>query len=161
MRVFVAGAAGALGVRLVPQLVERGHQVTASTRQPAKVALLRSLGADPVVMDGLDAGTVGEAVTRAEPEVVVHQMTALAGKADLRHFDRWFATTNRLRTTGTENLLAAATAAGATRLVVQSYVGWNNSRVGGPVKSEDDPLDPHPARAQVEALAAIRYVEDR
>jgi nucleoside-diphosphate-sugar epimerase len=160
MRVFVAGAAGALGVRLVPRLLDRGHQVTASTRTPEKAAVLRSLGADPVVVDGLDAAAVGEAVSAAAPEAVVHQMTALAGTADLRHFDRWFATTNRLRTTGTEHLLAAATAAGATRFVAQSYVGWNNARSGGPVKSEDDPLDPHPARAQAEAMAAIRFVED-
>jgi nucleoside-diphosphate-sugar epimerase len=160
MRVFVAGAAGALGARLVPQLVDRGHQVTASTRQPAKADLLRALGADPVVVDGLDAAAVGEAVTRAEPEAVVHQMTALAGKPDLRRFDRWFATTNRLRTTGTENLLAAASAAGASRLVVQSFIGWNNSRTGGPVKTEDDPLDPEPAKAQVESLAAIRFIEE-
>jgi nucleoside-diphosphate-sugar epimerase len=102
MRVFVAGAAGAIGRRLIPQLVARGHQVTASTRGQAKLEQLRGLGAEPVVVDGLDAAAVGEAVARSEPDVIVHQMTALAGKANLRNFDKWFATTNKLRTAGTE-----------------------------------------------------------
>src|SRR4051794_39511168 len=115
MRVFVAGAAGAIGSRLVPQLVAGGHQVTASTRSPRRVDRLRALGADPVVVDGLDAAAVGEAVARAEPEAIVHQMTALAGKPNLRNFDKWFAMTNRLRTAGTEHLLAAADAAGVGR----------------------------------------------
>src|SRR5262245_35024307 len=107
MRVFVAGAAGAIGRRLIPQLVARGHQVTASTRGRAKLDDLRVLGADPVIVDGLDAVAVGEAVARAHPDAIVHQMTALAGNPDLRNFDKWFAMTNRLRTTGTEHLLAA------------------------------------------------------
>jgi nucleoside-diphosphate-sugar epimerase len=159
MRVFVAGAAGAIGSRLVPQLVARGHQVTASTHSPQKVDRLRALGADPVVVDGLDATAVGEAVARAEPDAIVHQMTALAAKPNLRKFDRWFAVTNRLRTAGTEHLLAAADAAGVGRFVAQSYTGWSNARAGGPVKSEDDPLDPEPAKAQVESLAAIAFLE--
>jgi nucleoside-diphosphate-sugar epimerase len=159
MRVFVAGAAGAIGQQLLPQLVAQGHQVTASTRNPAKAARLRELGADPVVVDGLDAMAVGEAVARAEPEAVVHQMTSLAGGSDLRHFDRTFAVTNRLRTQGTDHLLAAAAAAGARRFVAQSYTGWPNIREGGPVKTEDDPLDPDPPAAQRESLAAIRYLE--
>jgi nucleoside-diphosphate-sugar epimerase len=159
MRVFVAGAAGAIGTRLVPQLVARGHHVTATTRSKEKTELLRSLGAEPVVVDGLDAAGVGEAVARAEPDAIVHQMTALAGKPDLRHFDRWFATTNELRTKGTDHLLAAADAAGVKRFVAQSYTGWPNARTGGMVKSEDDPLDPEPVKAQTESLAAIRYLE--
>jgi 2-alkyl-3-oxoalkanoate reductase len=159
MRVFVAGAAGAIGTRLVPQLVARGHQVTASTRSPDKTQLLRELGAEPVVVDGLDAVAVGEAVARAEPEAIVHQMTALAGTADLRRFDKWFAVTNRLRTAGTENLLAAAEAAEVSRFVVQSYTGWSNIRTGGPVKTEADPLDPHPAKAQVESMAGLRFLD--
>src|SRR3954451_13273137 len=106
MRVFVAGATGAIGRRLVPQLVAHGHQVTATTRNADKVQLLRALGADPVIVDGLDGAAVGEAVARAEPDVIVHQMTSLAGEADLRHFDRWFAGTNALRTRGTQHLLA-------------------------------------------------------
>jgi nucleoside-diphosphate-sugar epimerase len=158
MRVFVAGAAGAIGMRLVPQLVARGHQVTASTRG-GKSERLRALGAEPVVVDGLDAVAVGEAVAQAEPEVIVHQMTALSGKADLRRFDSWFARTNELRTTGTRHLLAAAEAAGVGRLVVQSYTGWSNIRAGGPVKTEDDPFDPHPARAQTESIDALQFLD--
>jgi nucleoside-diphosphate-sugar epimerase len=158
MRVFVAGAAGAIGQQLLPQLVAQGHQVTASTRSPARAARLRELGAEPVVVDGLDAMAVGEAVARAEPEAVVHQMTSLAGGSGLRHFDRMFAVTNQLRTQGTDHLLAAA-AAGARRFIVQSYTGWPNIREGGPVKTEDDPLDPDPPAAQRESLAAIRYLE--
>jgi 2-alkyl-3-oxoalkanoate reductase len=159
MHVFVAGAAGAIGQRLVPQLVARGHRVTASTRTPEKAAVLRSLGAEPVVVDGLDAAAVGEAVGRAAPDAIIHQMTALAGKPDLRRFDKWFARTNELRMKGTEHLLAAAEATGVERFVAQSYTGWNNGRTGGPVKTEEDPFDPEPAKAQAESLAAIRYLE--
>jgi len=133
--------------------------VTASTRSPAKAARLRELGAEPAVVDGLDAMAVGEAVARAEPEAVVHQMTSLAGDPDLRHFDRMFAVTNQLRIQGTDHLLAAAAAAGVRRFIAQSYTGWPNIREGGPVKTEDDPLDPHPPAAQRQSLAAIRHVE--
>jgi nucleoside-diphosphate-sugar epimerase len=160
MRVFLAGAGGAIGGRLVPQLIERGHEVVATTRSTAKLDALRALGAEAMVMDGLDAGSVGEAVARAEPEVIVHQMTALAGMADLKHFDRAFAVTNELRTRGTDNLLAAAEAVGVRRFVAQSFTGWPNVREGGPVKTEDDPLDPDPPAAQTETLRGIRYVED-
>jgi nucleoside-diphosphate-sugar epimerase len=97
MRVFVAGAGGVIGQRLLPQLVAAGHQVVASTRSPRKLEQLRAQGAEPVVVDGLDAIAVGEAVGRADPEVVVHQMTSLAGMGSLRRFDRDFAVTNRLR----------------------------------------------------------------
>jgi 2-alkyl-3-oxoalkanoate reductase len=159
MRIFVAGAGGAIGRRLVPQLVARGHQVTASTRSSERAGRLLALGAEPVVVDGLDAAAVGEAVARAEPDAIVHQMTALAGQPDLRNFDRWFAVTNELRTAGTEHLLAAADAAGVERFVAQSYTGWSNAREGGTVKSEDDPLDPQPARAQVQSMAGLRFVE--
>ena len=132
MRVFVAGASGAVGARLVPQLLGRGHEVVASTRSREKADGLRTLGAEAVVMDGLDAASVGEALARAEPEVVVHEMTALAGFADLKHFDTGFAVTNELRTRGTDNLLAAADAVGARRFVAQSFTGWPNERTGGP-----------------------------
>jgi nucleoside-diphosphate-sugar epimerase len=159
MRVFVAGAGGAVGRRLVPQLVARGHEVIASTRKPETMAAIRALGATPVVVDGLDAASVGEAIARAEPEAIIHEMTALSGAPDFKHFDDWFAATNRLRTTGTEHLLAAARAAGVRRFIAQSYTGWNNARDGGPIKTEDDPLDPHPAMAQTETLAAIKFVE--
>ena len=160
MRVFVAGATGAIGRRLVPPLVERGHDVVATTSRPEKVDALRALGARPVVLDGLDGVAVGEAVARAEPDAIVHQMTALAGKPDLRRFDRWFAATNALRTKGIEHLLAAARATGVGRLVAQSYTGWTNARSGGSVKTEADALDARPARAQRESLTAIRFLED-
>jgi 2-alkyl-3-oxoalkanoate reductase len=159
MRVFVAGGAGALGRRLVPQLVARGHEVTATTRSASRTDELRALGARPVVVDGLDGVGVGRAVAEAQPDAIVHQMTALAAVPDLRRFDRWFATTNELRTTGTRHLLAAARATGVEKVVAQSYTGWTNSRTGGPVKTEDDPLDPEPAKAQQESMAAIRFLE--
>ena len=143
----------------MPQLVPRGHRVTATTQSAEKVERLRALGAEVAVVDGLDALAAGEAVARAEPEAIIHQMTALAGKPDLRRFDRWFARTNELRTTGTANLLAAAKTAGVGRFVAQSYTGWNNARSGGPVKTEDDPFDPAPAQAQRQSVAAIRQLE--
>ncbi|MER6333437.1 NAD(P)-dependent oxidoreductase [Streptomyces sp. NPDC001034] len=145
MRVFVAGGTGVLGRRLVPQLLARGHQVTATTTSAAKLGLLQRLGADGVVMNGLDAASVGEAVGGARPDAIVHQMTAIsmahAGKPDLKHPDRWFALTNRLRTEGTEHLVAAAEATGVPHIVTQSYASWNGVRAGGWVKTEDDPLD--------------------
>jgi nucleoside-diphosphate-sugar epimerase len=159
MRIFVAGATGAVGRRLVPRLVERGHAVVGTTRTAGKVAELEALGAEAAVVDALDAAAVGEAVARAEPDAIIHQMTALAGKPDLRRFDKWFDLTNRLRTRGTENLLAAAQATGVRRLVVQSFVGWNLAPTGGPIKTEDDPLDPEPLRWQRESMAAIRFLE--
>jgi len=159
MRVFVAGATGAIGRPLVRQLIDRGHHVTAMTRSAGKVDSLRRLGAEAVVADGLEAAAVGEAVARAEPDAIIHQMTALSGPADLRRFDRWFAATNALRTRGTEHLLAAARAAGVRRVIAQSFTGWTNAREGGWVKSEDDPLDPHPVKAQRESLAAIQFLE--
>lgn len=159
MRVFVAGAGGAIGQRLLPRLVAAGHQVVASTRSPRKLAQLRAQGAEPVLVDGLDALAVGEAVGRAEPEVVIHQMTSLAGMGRLRRFDQEFAVTNRLRTAGTDHLLAAASASGARRFIAQSYTGWTNARAGGPVKTEQDPVDPSPPRAQRQSLAAIGYLE--
>jgi nucleoside-diphosphate-sugar epimerase len=160
MRIFIAGATGAIGQRLIPQLVARGHQVTATTRSAAKSELLRQLGAAPVIMDGLDGASVGEAVARAEPDAIIHQMTALAGAADLRHFDGWFSGTNQLRTLGTQHLLAAASASGVRRFIAQSYTGWTNARDGGPVKTEEDAFDPSPAKAQSQTLAAIRALED-
>ena len=159
MRVFVAGATGVVGRQLVPQLIAAGHQVTATTRSADKAAGLRAAGADAAVVNGLDAVAVGEAVARAEPEVVVHQMTALAGDFDLRHFERTFAGTNQLRTTGTANLLAAAQAAGARRVIVQSYAGWPSIKAGGPVTTEDDPFDPDPPAAMRSTLEAIKYAE--
>jgi 2-alkyl-3-oxoalkanoate reductase len=158
MNIFLAGATGALGKRLVPLLVERGHRVIGTTRSAAKAAVLSEAGAEPVVLDPLDAAAVREAVVRAEPEVVVHQLTALSGPLG-RNFDRWFAETNRLRTEGTDNLIAAARAAGARRLVWQSFGGWPYAREGGRIKTEDDPLDPDPPSDARESLAAIRHLE--
>jgi 2-alkyl-3-oxoalkanoate reductase len=159
MKVFVAGATGALGTQLVPQLVANGHEVVAMTRTPSKQQALAALGARPVVADALDPEAVARAVAEAEPEVVVHQLTALSGRLDMRRIDRFFAATNRLRTEGTDHLLAAARAVGARRFVAQSYAGWPFARTGGPVKSETDPLDPDPPKALRAALDAIRHVE--
>jgi nucleoside-diphosphate-sugar epimerase len=159
MRIFVAGATGALGRRLVPLLVEGGHQVTGMTRTAGKAAGLRAAGADPVVADALDRDAVLRAVVAARPEVVVHQLTALAGMTSFRKFDREFALTNRLRTEGTDHLLEAARAVGARRFVAQSFTGWPFARVGGPVKTEDDPLDPDPPAQLRRTLDAIRHLE--
>jgi nucleoside-diphosphate-sugar epimerase len=157
MRVFVAGATGALGRRLVPQLVRAGHEVTGTTRTADRADAVRATGAEPAVVDVLDREAIMAAVVAAKPDVIVHQLTAMSGSTDLRHFDRFFAATNRLRIEGTDNLLAAARAAGASRFVAQSYTGWPNERTGGPVKTEDDPLDARSPAPQT--LAAIRYVE--
>ncbi len=160
MRVFVAGGSGVVGRRLVPQLVARGHQVTATTTSVAKLALLAKLGADAVVMDGLDALSVGEAVAAARPDAIVHQMTAIAGQPDMKHMDRWFSTTNRLRTEGTDHLLAAAEAAGVAHVVAQSYASWNGVREDGWVKSEADPLDLHAGTEAHLVMEAISHVEE-
>lgn len=164
MRVFVAGGTGVVGRRLVPQLVARGHQVTATTTSAEKVLSLERLGAVGVVMDGLDAMSVGQAVAAARPDVIVHQMTAIslahAGKPDMKHMDRWFAITNRLRTEGTDNLLAAAEATGVAHVVAQSYAAWNGIRSGGWVKTEDDPLDPMTGTPAQPGMAAIAHLED-
>jgi 2-alkyl-3-oxoalkanoate reductase len=160
MRVFLAGAGGAIGRYLVPRLIQSGHEVVAMTRSPTKVDALREAGAYPVVADGLDRDAVLAAVTGAEPEVVVHQMTALADMVgNMRKFDEEFAVTNELRTKGTDHLLEAARAAGARRILVQGYSGWPNAREGGPVKTEDDPLDPNPPAAMRSTLEAFRYME--
>ena len=161
MKVFVAGGTGAIGVKLVPQLIAAGHEVVATTRSARGAQRVQELGAEPAIVDGLDEPAMVEAVRRAQPEVVIHEMTALAGKMDLRHFDRWFATTNQLRTRGTDYLVRAAQEAGARRLIAQSYSGgWSNAREGGAVKDESDPLDPDPLRWTRETMAGIRHVEE-
>jgi nucleoside-diphosphate-sugar epimerase len=158
MRVFVAGGSGVLGRRLVPQLVERGHQVTASTTDSAKLALLSGLGAEGVVMDGLDAAEVGQAVAAARPDVIVNQMTGLspahAGKLNPRKAERFFAATNRLRTEGMDHLLAAAEAVGVDHVVAQSHASFNGVRTGGWVKTEEDPLE------VTEGTKALMHLED-
>ncbi len=160
MRVFVAGATGAIGKQLVPRLVEAGHEVHGMTRSESKQAMLYELGAVPVVADALDPDQVAEAVGRARPDVIVHQLTAI-GAVDMRHFDRDFALTNRLRTEGTDYLLSAGQAVGVRRFVAQGVGGYGvYVRTGGPVKTEEDPLDPTPAREMRETLAAIRHLEE-
>jgi len=158
MRVFVAGGTGVLGQRLVPQLVARGHQVTASTTSAAKLDLLTRLGADGVVMDGLDAVSVGQAVAAAGPDVIVNQMTGLshrhAGKLNPRKAERFFAATNRLRTEGMDHLLAAAEAVGVGHVVAQGHASFNGARTGGWVKSEQDPLE------VTEGTKALVHLED-
>jgi nucleoside-diphosphate-sugar epimerase len=162
MRIFIAGASGAIGKHLVPLLVGSGHEVVATTRSERKAPDLRALGAQPVILDVLDAEAVGRVVSEAAPEVIVHQATALADTGtNLRNFDKAFAQTNRLRTAGTDNLLAAARAVDVKKFVAQSYGGWPYAREGGPVKTEDDPLDPRPPSDATESLAAIRQLEER
>jgi nucleoside-diphosphate-sugar epimerase len=158
MKVFVAGATGAIGRQLVPRLVEAGHEVHGMTRSESKRAMLRELGAVPAVADALDPDQVAEAVSRAGPDVIVHELTAI-GALDMRHMDRDFALTNRLRTEGTNNLLSAGQTVGVRRFVAQSYFA-SYARTGGPVKTEDDPFDPAPAREMRETVAAIRHLEE-
>ena len=160
MRVFVAGATGAIGKQLMPRLLAAGHEVHGMTRNESKRAMLDELGAVPVVVDALDLDQVAEAVDKARPEVIVHQLTAI-GALDLRHFDRAFAPTNRLRTEGTDYLLSVGQNVGVRRFVAQAAAGYGaDGRTGGPAKSEEDPLDPAPAREMRETLAAIRHLEE-
>jgi nucleoside-diphosphate-sugar epimerase len=160
MKVFVAGATGALGRQLLPQLVASGHEVVGLTRTPSKQDLLRSLGARPAVADALDPEAVARAVAEAEPDVIVHQLTALSGSLDMRHIERDFAQTNRLRTEGTDHLLAAGRAIQVRRFVAQSFAGWPSARTGGAIKQESDPLDPSPPDALRTTLDAIRHLEE-
>ncbi len=159
MKVFLAGATGVIGRRLVPLLTRAGHNVFGMARSPGAVMGLRAAGAVPLTADALDRQAVTAAVARAAPDVVVHQLTAIPPRLDIRHFDRDFALTNRLRKEGTDHLLAAARAAGAQRFVAQSFAGWPYARSGGPVKSEEDPLDPDPPPRLRATLEAIRHLE--
>jgi 2-alkyl-3-oxoalkanoate reductase len=159
MMVFVAGATGAVGKRLVPLLASNGYEVTAMTRSPEKAESLRAVGVEPVVADGLDRTAVIEAVVRAKPEVVIHQMSGLTGAKSFKRFDDEFAVTNRLRTEGTDHLLEAGRAAGAKRLIAQSYGNWNYERSGTGPKTEEEPLDPNPPANQRRSLDAISYLE--
>ncbi|MBI5265456.1 MAG: NAD(P)-dependent oxidoreductase [Bradyrhizobium sp.] len=159
MRILVAGATGAVGRHLVPALVARGHSVTGTTRSPAKAGVIRAMGAQPAIADGLDSDAIRTAVLASRPEVVVHEMTDLAAVSDLRHFDRSFANTNELRTRGTDILLAAAHEAGARRFIAQSFCGWIFSRTGSAAKDETEELDPNPPEELRRTLEAIRYLE--
>jgi 2-alkyl-3-oxoalkanoate reductase len=160
MRVFVAGASGAIGTRLVPQLVAQGHEVTGTFRSPGNDERLRALGAQPVRLDLLDASAVRAAVLEAEPEAIIHEATALANARFVRNLDRSFGPTNRLRTEGTDALLAAAREAGVRRFVAQSFASYRYAREGGPVKTEDDPLDPSPVASARQTNEAMRYLDD-
>jgi nucleoside-diphosphate-sugar epimerase len=159
MKIFLAGATGAIGKQLVPRLVSAGHDVVGTTRSESRQDAIRQMGATPVVVDALDAEQVAEAVAAAHPDVIVHQLTAISD-IDLRHFDRSFATTNRLRTVGTDHLLSAGHAVGVKRFIAQSYAAWPYARTGGPVKTEQDPLDPDPPHEMRASLDAIRHLED-
>jgi 2-alkyl-3-oxoalkanoate reductase len=159
MKVFVAGATGAIGQQLVPMLLDGGHEVTAMTRTPAKADVIRSMGARPAVADALDPEAVAQAICEAEPEALIHELTAIDASSISRSIDKQFAETNRLRTEGTDHLLAAAKAAGARRFIAQSFAGWPYKRIGGPVKTEEDPLDDDPPKPVRETLSAIRHLE--
>lgn len=158
MRVFVVGATGAIGSRLVPQLIERGHEVVGTSR--SNLDRVRALGAEPVALDLLDPRAVRETVLAARPDAIVHEATALADVNFSRKLDKTFTLTNRLRTEGTDALLAAAREAGAERFVAQSFASLRHAREGGPVKTEDDPLDPSPLPSTRESHAAMRYLDE-
>jgi nucleoside-diphosphate-sugar epimerase len=160
MRVFVVGASGAIGSRLVPQLIERGHEVIGSARSRDKAERLRRLGAESVTLDLLDADAVRKAVLEAKPDAIVHEATALAGVGFSKNLDRGFELTNRLRREGTDALLASARDAGVRRFVAQSYVNFRYARDGGPVKTEDDPLDTRPVAGAAETMAAMNYLDE-
>ena len=160
MRVFVAGASGAIGTRLVPQLVDRGHEVIGTSRSREKAEQIRALGAAPVALDLLDPAAVRRAVLEARPDAIVHQATALADLNFSRNFDRTFAETNRLRTEGTDALLVAAREARADRFVAQSFASYRTAREGAWVKTEDDALDPAPPAKARESFAAMRHLDE-
>jgi nucleoside-diphosphate-sugar epimerase len=161
MRVFVAGGTGVVGRRLVPQLLARGHEVTATTTSAGKLGLVEQMGAEAVVMDGLDAMSVGEAVAKARPDAIVHEMTGLGtGKPDMKHFDRFAALTCRLRAEGTDHLLAAAEATGVSTFVAQSFGSFNGIRRGGWVKTEEDPLDPMTGTVLEPMVGSVLHLED-
>jgi 2-alkyl-3-oxoalkanoate reductase len=159
MKILLAGASGAIGRHLVPQLVARGHAVVGTTRSAAKFGALRALGAEPVVVDALDAESVADVVAKAEPEVIVHQLTALSGPMDVRRAKQMAAVTNRLRTEGTDHLLAAACAVGVRRFVAQSNALWME-RSGGPVADENGRLEPNPPADAESLVGALRHLED-
>jgi len=159
MRVFVAGASGAIGARLVPQLIGRGHEVIGTFRSPEKAERLRALGAGAIALDLLDGAAVRAAVLDAAPDAIIHEATALAGGGFSRKLDRAFAQTNRLRTEGTDAILAAARQAGVRRFVAQSFAPYRYARVGGMVKTEEDPLDPSPAAGSEQTNAAMAHVD--
>lgn len=160
MKVFVAGSTGAIGRSLLPLLIEKGHEVVALVRTPARAKDVEALGARAAVADALDPDGLRAAIRRAAPETVIHELTSLKGVTNFRRFDQDFALTNRFRTRTLDTMLAASRSFGARRFIAQSYCGWPYAREGSPVKTEDDPLDPNPPASFRESLAAIRHLED-
>src|SRR4030088_1572432 len=160
MKVLVTGGTGAIGKFLLPLLVENRHEVVALTRSVTKADQLEDSGVSAVIVDPLDKPRLTAAVRRAEPDVIIHQLSALSGVGNLRKFDQEFALTNRFRTEVTDTLLAAARTIGTRRFIAQSYCGWPYAKKGGPAKTEEDPLDPKPPEGFARTLAAIRYLED-
>ncbi len=161
MKIFLTGGTGAIGKFLLPQLLEKRHEVVALTRSAEKAVAIEEMGASAVIADPLDKQQLTAAVRRAEPEVIIHQLTALTGAGNFKKFDEEFALTNRFRTEVTDTLLAAARTIGTRRFIAQSYCGWPYARKGGPIKTEEDPLDPKPPESFTKTLAAIRYLEDK
>jgi len=161
MKVFVTGGTGALGKFLLPQLLENGHEVVALTRSADKAELIERTGVTSVIADPLNKQQLTAAVRRAEPEVIIHELSALSGVGNFRKFDQEFALTNRFRTEVTDTLLAAARTIGTRRFIAQSFCGWPYAKKGGPVKTEEDPLDPKPPESFTKTLAGIRYLEEK
>jgi nucleoside-diphosphate-sugar epimerase len=160
MKIFIAGATGAVGRPLVSACIKAGHSVIGLTRTPASAELIRAMGAEPAIADGLDADAIAAAMGSTRPDAVIHEMTSLAGATDLRNFDRTFAGSNQLRTRGTDILLTAARENGVRRFVAQSYCGWPYARIGEAIKTEADALDPDPPAELRATREAIRYVEE-
>lgn len=158
MKIFLAGATGVMGRKLVPALVEAGHDVVGTTRSAAKAQQLEATGAEPTVLDALDRDAVVEAVEAAKPEVVIHQLTAI-GETNFKNLDQSYVETNKLRTKGVDYLLEAARTAGATRFIAQSFTGWPNEHAGTTLKTEEDPLDTEPVRTTAKSLAALKHIE--
>src|SRR5437773_9123482 len=161
MKIFVTGGTGAIGKFLLPQLLEKGHEVVALTRSADKAVMIEQTGASAVIANPLDKQQLTAAVRRAEPDVIIHQLTALSGVGNFRKLDQEFALTNRFRTEVTDTLLAAARTIGTRRFIAQSFCGWPYAKKGGPVKTEEDPLDPKPPESFTKTLAAIKYLEDK
>ena len=161
MKVLVTGGTGAIGQFLLPLLLENRHEVVALTRSVTKAPQLEDMGVSAVIVDPLDKPRLTAAVRRAEPEAIIHQLTALTGVGNFRKFDQEFALTNRFRTEVTDTLLAAARTIGTRRFIAQSYCGWPYAKKGGPVKTEEDPLDPKPPESFTNTLAALRYLENK
>jgi 2-alkyl-3-oxoalkanoate reductase len=160
MKVFVAGSTGVIGRMLLPVLLEEGHEVIALVRNTKKGRAVEEMGAKTAFADAFNKEELTAAVRKAEPEVIIHQLTAIPKDLNFKKLDEQFVLTNRLRTEVLDSMIAAGHLVGARRFIAQSLCGWPFARVGGPVKTEDDPLDPNPPAGFSKTLAAIRYLED-